>query len=116
MLVPFRAARCRSVPVIRAGSGVAYGARTRNLRSHNVKVEHEGPPWRVPRVNLERYVDDLVTAPSPRVEKVPAVNGWELRLMGDQRTYTRANGTKFTRTVSWHLGSPEQARHYGNFL
>ncbi len=33
--MPVGAGLCLSVPVIHAGGGVAYGARTRNLRSHN---------------------------------------------------------------------------------
>ena len=38
--VPVGAARCRSLPLLRAWVGVAYGARTRNLRSHNPMLCH----------------------------------------------------------------------------
>jgi excisionase family DNA binding protein len=74
------------------------------VTSGEVHAVHISRYWRIPRANIERYVEDLITAPSPWVEKVRAVDGWELRFMGDRRTYTRANGVKFTRTVSWHLG------------
>ena len=81
------------------------GSTARGLvASGEMRAVHVSRYWRIPRKDVERYVEDLITAPSPWVEKVRAVDGWELRFMGDRRTYTRANGVKFTRTVSWHLG------------
>ena len=74
------------------------------VSSGDIHAVHVGRYWRIPRANIERFIEDLITAPSPWVEKVRAADGWELRFMGDRRTYTRANGVKFTRTVSWHLG------------